>query len=151
MPGKGLAGLHHVDGKRMIVVLGVHRTHHAKIIGKCRQMGYHLRKLHAALTVLFKSKGTPQQNVLVSQLEGFHLFRVGLPLASGQFRLGIKQVHLGRTTVLKELDYRFGFCGKVARSRRQIVPILLLATSQQPRVLQESGQGDGPKAAAHGS
>src|SRR5262249_37744981 len=77
-------------------------------------------KLHAALTMFLKWEGAGHQLVAVSRLQDFDLLGVHLPVAARQLGLGIEQVHLTGTAVLKEQNDGLRLRSEMPGARPQI-------------------------------
>src|SRR5439155_13624877 len=79
--GKDLAGVEHHQRLGMVVVFGLHRTHHAKLIGYRAEVRYHLAHFHAALAASMKREWRAEELVrLAPFLEHLHFFGVLFPV-----------------------------------------------------------------------
>ena len=129
----------------MVVVLRVHRPHHAHVINDRSQVGQDLGHLDPRLAVAAELSGRRHQLVGVPLLERLDADRLaGHP---GQGWLRVEEVHLARPTVLDEHDHRLG-PGREMRPARTHVRRSAGARLRRGRALRIHHVGEGKAAEA---
>jgi hypothetical protein len=142
-----VAGLAERDRRIVIDRLGIHRTNHAQVVGDLGHVGQQFAHPHPALAVLGKSEDGGCHGKL--RLSGSHR-RQSLTLADGlgqifavsifQIGLGIKQIHLRRSTRLKQINDSLGLRREVGEASQRDVRFRTVAGGSQPLLSQQRTQ-----------
>ena len=100
----------------MIDGVGDHRADKCDFVDDAAGVRQKFRKLNSGLAVWFEREGRFKEFARLLLEMDFQIFvRVVLPIPFVEFRLGIEQIHLAWTAMLKEANNRFGFRREMGR------------------------------------
>ena len=96
----------------MIVIVTVHRTHEANVVGDGADVRNQIRQLHAAPAVALElERAAHELPAFAAGLQRLELVGLHLAVALEQLRFGVEEVDLAGSSDLHQEDHRSGAQG----------------------------------------